>query len=74
MVSQAELRELISTARELGTIIRTKHDTSGDIEAVSVGKLPDGEYRRLGEPGAGWMPVIQAAELLRSTIHIEMES
>lgn len=73
MITQIDLVSLISEARDLGAIIRTKGSSHGDIEAVSIGKLPDGKYRRLGEPGAQWMPPVQAAELLRDLIRIEKE-
>lgn len=69
MVSDSELRGLILRARDAGAILRTKHDATDCIVGVSIGKVPGGEYRRLGEPGTGWMPPIFAAERLREIIH-----
>lgn len=67
MVSQAEIRELITQSRSRGAIIRTyadpPYDESGNgiISRVMV---------RRGIPGVGggWMPVSQAAERLRQFI------
>jgi hypothetical protein len=67
MTSEDEVRELVDAARAAGAIIRTK-TSAGRIEAVSIGKAPGGEYRKLGEPGAGWLPVVAAAERLREIV------
>lgn len=66
MISQSELNDLIDRSRKLGAVIRTKLDASGCVSSVSIGKLPGGKFRKLGQPGSGWVPVIQAAEILRT--------
>ena len=68
MIDDKELSRLVREARDIGTIIRTKHDATDCIVGVSIGKVPGGKYRRLGEPGTGWMPPIAAAERLRDII------
>lgn len=68
MTDQAELKSLIAKLRDLGGIVRTKHDATGAITEVSIGKVPGGVYRRVGSPGAEWMPPIAAAERMRPLV------
>lgn len=68
MIDNRDLEELVTKARDAGTILRLKRDSSMCIVGVSIGRVPGGEYRRLGQPGAGWMPPIAAAERLQEIL------
>ena len=67
-MNDAEMNDLINESRKMGAIIRTRLDDNGCIVAISIGKLPGGQYRKLGQPGTGWMPIIQGAEMLRREV------
>lgn len=67
MITNHELKTLVDRARAVGAIIRTKLENDW-IVGVSIGMVPGGKYRRLGDRGAGWMPPIAAAERLREII------
>jgi hypothetical protein len=68
VITNQDLEKLIVQARDIGCVIRTKHDRDDYIIGVSVGKLPGEPYRRVGDPGAGWMPPVQAADLLAAVL------
>lgn len=68
MVSEVELRDLIGKARKRGAVIRIREDADDCIAAVSIGRLAGG-YQRLDQ--SGWLPVIQAAEMLREFISMD---
>lgn len=68
MIDNRELEALVKRARDAGAIIRLKRDSSMCIVGVSLGRVPGGEYRRLGMPGTGWMPPIAASERLHEIL------
>lgn len=68
MISQSDIRQLIEHCRAKGAILRTRVAATGDIEAISIGKRPGGQYRKLGLPGTSWMPLVAAAEQLREIL------
>ena len=67
MVTTKELEQLIVKFRMADGIVRTKV-SDGEITAVSIGMVPGGTYKRLGTPGAGWLPPVQAAERMREVL------
>lgn len=74
MTTQSEIRKLVDDCRKRGAILRTRVAATGEIEAISIGKRPCGQYRKLGDPGAGWLPLIAAAEQMREMLQSEATS